>query len=152
MVVCGGSCVRRYSGASATTGSKTHLTNTYLGLSALLAGLPRPGLRMQISYVAAGGDRVGYTGFGGFRDDAILLRLQLERPRQPGNLSAPFHGAMKKPGWSGASADCPDRHWLAWIVTRFPFQFESAAEEISLSPAVRGQPCLPRDPGANSIY
>ena len=64
---------RHYAGENTVTGSKTRLTNTYLGLTAQLADIRRWRARVQVNYVAGGGDGAGYTGLRGFRDDALFL-------------------------------------------------------------------------------
>lgn len=69
--------VRHYAGNSALTGSNTHLTNTYLGLTSLLTDTRLLRTRLQVNYVAAGGDRAGYTGLRGFRGDAIFVQFQI---------------------------------------------------------------------------
>ncbi len=69
---------RHYAGKTALTGLETRLTNTYLGLTKQLANIRWLRPRLQLNYVAAGGDGAGFTGLGGFRDNAVLLQLQLE--------------------------------------------------------------------------
>ena len=69
---------RHYAGKDALTGLETRLTNTYLGLTRQLADSRWLRPRLQVNYVAAGGDGAGFTGLGGFRDNAVVLQLQLE--------------------------------------------------------------------------
>ena len=69
---------RYYDGENRLAGTSTELTNTYLGLTANLLDSGVFLIRLQANYVAAGGDGSAYTGLRGFRDDAILLQVQIE--------------------------------------------------------------------------
>jgi hypothetical protein len=68
---------RHYDGRSALASAATSLTNTYLGATARLFEHERLDVRLQLNYVIAGGDRALYTGVRGYRDDALLIQLQL---------------------------------------------------------------------------
>jgi len=68
---------RHYEGTNRLGGVSTRLKNTYLGLTAWVwEGSSMMG-RLQVNYVIAGGDKAGYSGIRGFRDDAILVQFQL---------------------------------------------------------------------------
>ncbi len=58
----------------------TDLINTYLGLNFWPASAGPVSLRVQLNYVLAGGDESGFTGLGGYRDDAVLAQVQISYP------------------------------------------------------------------------
>jgi len=67
---------RHYEGESRIAGSKTGLSNTYLGVTWHAYRTPRIDGRLQVNYVLAGGDELAYTGVRGYRDDAVLVQFQ----------------------------------------------------------------------------
>lgn len=69
---------RYYDGKNTLAGSSTSLTNTYLALTSHLVDTGDFLVRLQVNYVLAGGDGAAYSGLRGFRDDAILMQLQVE--------------------------------------------------------------------------
>jgi hypothetical protein len=68
---------RHYTGRSHVSSETTDLDNTYIGLTKHFARQTRLQTRLQANYVFAGGDRSTYTGLRGFREDALLVQLQL---------------------------------------------------------------------------
>ena len=69
---------RYYDGKNTIAGTATELTNTYVGLTTHLVQGGMFLIRLQANYVAAGGDGTAYSGLRGFRDDAVLIQLQVE--------------------------------------------------------------------------
>jgi hypothetical protein len=69
---------RRYSGESTLNSGITDLANTYLGLTTHLFPGSRLMTRLQFNYVLASGDKAAYTGLSGYRDNTVLLQLQIE--------------------------------------------------------------------------
>lgn len=72
---------RHYAGESRLPSGATELRNTYLGLTALLQEHSRMTTRLQVNYVVAGGDEVTYTGLSSYRDDTLLVQLQVRTQR-----------------------------------------------------------------------
>jgi hypothetical protein len=68
---------RLYNGKSTVAGATTDLTNSYLGVTAHIVETGRFDGRLQVNYVAAGGDETRYSGVSGYRDDAILIQFQI---------------------------------------------------------------------------
>lgn len=69
--------VRHYAGRSETATGTTDLGNTYLGVNHHLLRQPGVVARVQLNVVFASGDEDSWTGLSGFRDDAVLLQVQL---------------------------------------------------------------------------
>lgn len=70
---------RHYAGTSELpTGEEFDLGNTYLGVNWWVADLPQASLRFQANLVLASQDKGAGTAFiGGFRQDVLLLQLQI---------------------------------------------------------------------------
>lgn len=68
---------RHYRSRSTIGAATSALTNTYLGITATLHDQPQLNARLQLNYVIAGADRLNYTGLRGFRDNALLVQLQM---------------------------------------------------------------------------
>jgi len=68
---------RHYAGRSRIDSVTTGLDNTYFGITKHFATQSRLQARLQANYVIASGDRAAYSGLRGYRDDALLLQLQL---------------------------------------------------------------------------
>ena len=73
--------LRYYNGSATVGGTKTSLTNTYIGVNLFLGSTKTDG-RLQLNYVVAGGDKAGSsTTYGGvskgYMDNAILAQYQV---------------------------------------------------------------------------
>jgi hypothetical protein len=72
---------RHYNGESTLASGRTALGNTFLGITTHLFPDSRLTTRLQVNYVLASGDETAYTGLSGYRDNTILLQLQIETSR-----------------------------------------------------------------------
>ena len=68
---------RHYSARSRVAATGTNLDNTYIGFTRHFDTQSRMQTRLQANYVFANGDRATYTGLLGFRENALLVQLQL---------------------------------------------------------------------------
>jgi hypothetical protein len=68
---------RHYAGRSRIGATATDLSNTHLGFAKRFGESERLQTRLQVNYVVAGGDGDAYTGLRGFRNDALLVQLQI---------------------------------------------------------------------------
>lgn len=66
--------IRHYQGNTKPGGG--NLSNTFMGLNVFLNPLEKHTTRIQLNYVMTGGNKVGWTGVGGFKDDAFLAQVQ----------------------------------------------------------------------------
>lgn len=70
--------LRHYAGrSSGVAAASTELSNTYAGVTHFVYRANGVMARLQANYVIAAGDRDTYTGVSGFRDDVILVQLQV---------------------------------------------------------------------------
>lgn len=67
---------RHYEGRSELAASTSRLSNTYVGFNWWPFERERMGGRLQLNYVAVGGDGNAYTGVRAFSDDALLVQFQ----------------------------------------------------------------------------